>query len=58
MCIRDSCSVTQKPGNKHYAPFIVYSEVSQETADGMTKHTFTVPSTAKELAYRVRAPAP
>ncbi len=28
------CSVTQKPGNKHYAPFIVYSEVSQETADG------------------------
>lgn len=50
------CSVTQKPGNKHYAPFIVYSEVSQETADGMTKHTFTVPSTAKELAYRVSRP--
>ena len=50
------CSVTQKPGNNHYAPFIVYSEVSQETADGMTKHTFTVPSTAKELAYRVSRP--
>lgn len=50
------CSVTQKPGNKHYAPFIVYSEVSQETTDGMTKHTFNVPSTASQLAYRVVRP--
>lgn len=50
-----ACSVSQKTG-AHYAPFTIYPEVSQETADGMTKHTFNVPSSARELAYRVSRP--
>ena len=52
-----TCSVSEKTC-AHSAPFTIYEEVKQETADGMTKHTFNVPSTSSQLAYRVRAPAP
>lgn len=50
-----TCSVSEKTG-AHYAPFTIYEEVKQETADGMTKHTFNVPSTSSQLAYRVSRP--
>lgn len=50
-----TCSVSEKTG-AHYAPFTIYEEVKQETADGMTKHTFNVPSTSSQLAYRVVRP--
>lgn len=52
-----TCSVSEKVTSTHYVPFTYYEDVAQETTpEGLTKHTFNVPSTSSQLSYRVSRP--